>query len=143
MSSDEPVESRDLATLRTVAEAATPGPWTTCGCDHPEHDTDCPNAHKNDICEFTERRPTVEVVHAYHKHAGFAVFTEAPIDPYRAMNWADATFIATFDPPTVLKLLAVVEAAAKLPACRVHSRNKLVESCPKCVLSAALEALHE
>lgn len=90
-----------LPELRAVAEKATPGPW--------QHDAHYPM--------FIGER------HAVIRPAGDAVIlgiagvlaytpeTKERRYDTRAAN--DATYIATFDPPTVLSLLAIIEEDGK------------------------------
>lgn len=81
---------QDLTQLREVAEAATPGPWVTAG------------------------RTAVESVHdcsPQHDCRGIAATSGMSRHPVRPAEEADATHIATFDPPTVLALLDRLEAA--------------------------------
>ena len=98
-----------LQELQQVAEAATPGPW------HYEYD---PMENRQQHFIVT---PVGRAVVPFHSET------------------ADARFIATFNPETVLKLLAVVRAAA--------NRNPLGEDqfekmrAAQKVLDAALAAL--
>jgi hypothetical protein len=75
----------NLAALRQVAEAATPGPWVHEGADY-----DRPSRN----------------VRAQHQQ-GWPLQGVA----YNVGRTADAAHIATFDPPTVLALLDLAERA--------------------------------
>ncbi len=77
--------------LRAIAEAATAGEWTTD--PHPEGAVFEIYAGDLYIAECPWGMPDVDVV------------------PRMAVSRANARFIATFDPPTVLRLLADLEAA--------------------------------
>ena len=108
---DEPVESRDLVTLRTVAEAATPGPW-----------------RKSSPISIVADEGNICGVHDGGKSGTRCI--------------ADADYLATFDPPTVLKLLAVVEAAREVDRDIENGWGGVILDCLT-HLSAALEAIHE
>ena len=104
--------SDELAKARAIAADATPGPW------HSDHDGvhgewsvlrygGSPSDYATDIC-----------------------------DP-DSMTGADADYIATFDPPTVLAMLDVIEAADHMPhdVCWTPDEVNLNEwaRCGRCV----------
>lgn len=76
----------NLDTLRKIAEAATPGPWETLGGQGPF------GTHA--VCHRMEQGTLVEIA-----------YRDAHFDK------ANATHIATFDPPAVLALLSRLEQA--------------------------------
>lgn len=86
--------ARSLAELRAIAEKATPGPWLY----RPDELSDWGWVRSENRGLFLQaRHPSSEVELADHRIRG--------TDP-----WAnDAIHIATFDPPTVLALLARIE----------------------------------
>ena len=86
----------NLTDLKKAAEVATPGPWE---CEHNSWDTSTVYGQGNAVaqcpidglaCEGTQER-------------------------YEAIKEANAKFITLANPATVLKLIAVVEAAKKVP----------------------------
>jgi hypothetical protein len=80
----------EIERLREVARAATPGPWLWCPWDlHP-----------------TQRRVTVAVFNEAED-----LVADVRPEGERERDMADAEYIATFDPPTVLALLDRLEAA--------------------------------
>lgn len=82
----------DLAQLRQIAEAATPGKWHYI-----------PKTFHGDDTELTAGVTAGD---------GTAVVCISALAEEGIENPIDALHIATFDPPTVLRLLAVAEAAA-------------------------------
>jgi hypothetical protein len=80
-----------LADLRAVVEAATPGPWHVC----PESPVDA-----DSVVVTLGHDPVASAMDEWH-------------DPFFGPSTAvaDAAYIATFDPPTVLGLIERVERA--------------------------------
>lgn len=81
----------DLSQLREVAGQATPGPWETLGGQGPF------GTHA--VCHRMEQGTLVELA-----------YRDAHFDKTNAVH------IATFDPPTVLALIARLEAAEQAVA---------------------------
>lgn len=90
MSTEEDCAASDLQALRVTAEAATPGPWETLG-GYVE------GVYGGEV--------TPQSVNCMSYCYGGSV---------ERMSDADATHIATFDPPTILALLSRLEAAEKV-----------------------------
>lgn len=90
MTAPDATAAVDVAALRAVAEAATPGPWVRSGSSI-ETDHECSPNH--------DCWPVADAYTATYP---------------RDLNRADAEHIATFDPPTVLTLLALAEQHAAL-----------------------------
>lgn len=131
----EIAESIDLNELRTLAEAATPGPWERGDHWH---------IQGSDFCQCNERHgPLVEErqmningtmmdahVHRSEKpwwehgiysevrQGGFPVNVVNDTQEYGLMADADAEFIAATDPQTVLALIERAREAEKLAAVR-------------------------
>lgn len=83
----------DLAQLRQIAEAATPGPWHYI-----------PKTFHGDDTELTAGVAAED---------GTAVVCISALAEEGIENPIDALHIATFDPPTVLRLLKVANAAER------------------------------
>ena len=106
-----PIQSAELAELKRLAEAATPGPWET----HVITDDECCRVGLS-IHADGERRPISDDDHA-------------PLEK-------DARFIAAANPATILRLL---DALAAVPAAQqqAQSCDKLTE-CRHCGFYVAL-----
>lgn len=120
-----------IADLQAIADAATPGPW--------EH-VQAGGGRENYVYATDARYPSLPGNESPVKVA-WVTSTQQP---------DTARFIATFDPPTVSKLLAVVEAAQEIAsddyleqagpyATGIHREEAIVLT----EAVAALAALHD
>lgn len=90
---DQPTEQRrlDIAALRVVAKAVySPGPWSA-----------------QDVAQWIETGPSYEI--NYVPADGICAGERVALANY--LEEADAVYIATLDPPTVLALLDRLERA--------------------------------
>ena len=95
---DKPMTLPDLKKLREVAEKATPGPWIEAG---PSFGAPIP-------------RYTDEIVTVDEDEDGDVVsICEMPFAHHDEQNEANAAFIATSNPQTILALLDAYEAIAR------------------------------
>lgn len=94
----------DLNELRKIAEAATPGPWT--------------------VMDVNDTGEGVNFIDVHQDGKSWEVVSRRLPDRHddRDQMSADATHIATFDPPTVLALITRLEQAERD---RVKLRNRL------------------
>jgi hypothetical protein len=110
----------DLKKLREVAERATPGPWeieeAVCG----EHGTS-----------------TTAIYHRHNYHVYEVIETGCSCGD-EAISPADADFIATFNPQTILALLDAYEASARNAS--THSNSCDCDICDRARDRASLEA---
>ena len=90
----------DLAKLREIANAATPGDWTA----------DIHNTRRRS--PRTRRWLQWEPEHGTH---GYVSIVESD-GAYGVLDGPDALHVATFDPPTVLALIAEVERLRRIRA---------------------------
>jgi hypothetical protein len=97
----------DLAEMRRVAEAATPGPWMVSGIRYKLVNYDRAQAHL-----IGPDGDGVALVLYEEKH--------------HAQHWADAKFVATFDPPTVKALIVRSERADTIAKAAIQASG-LVE----------------
>jgi hypothetical protein len=90
-----PPTAEEIAELRSIAEAATPGPWKQT-----------PNTAAGQV--WVEARPAGADVH------DFAPIFSVRTQPEFAQRERDARFVATFNPALVLQLLDALAVAAHL-----------------------------
>ena len=87
--------------LRKIAEAATPGPWVRgylSVCGRETYAEDPHNSHLASVCVMAKGRAKQFSISLAQDHHEFGSDEEK-------QEAVDATYIATFDPPTVLALL--------------------------------------